>query len=305
MDILNYHHLYYFWIVAREGSITKACASLNLAQPTISAQLSSLEEFLGVQLFTREGRRLVLTDAGKVAQEYAETIFLTGRELIQVLSRSSLEKPSELRVGIIDSVPKSVGYRLIEPALNTDPNLKLICKEGRAEELLAALAIHDLDIVISDAPAPTSVRIQAYNHLLGESEVSVFAEKSRAQKLSENFPQSLENTRIYIPLGSSMLRKDVDQWLERSKIKAITAGEVQDGALLKLFAVARGGVFFAPTVVEHEMRTQYGASIVGKIPEITEKYFAISVERKLKHPAVIAITEAARNSLFQSPKTAP
>ncbi len=305
MEWLNYHHLLYFWVVAKEGSIVKACDQLRLAQPTVSAQIRALEDSLGEKLFSRAGRSLVLTEFGRMVFGYADEIFGLGRELLEVSKGGSPERPLRLVVGISDSLPKSLVHSLLTPALEMKEPVHLICHEDHPERLLAALATMDLDVALTDAPSMPAVRVKTYNHLLGSCGVSLFAAPALARKMRGKFPQSLNGMPFLVPLESSTLRRSLDQWFESTGIRPRLVGEFQDSALAKAFGQAGIGVFAAPTAVEQSVKKNYGVVAVGRIDTVLEHYYAISVERKFKHPAVLAILQSAREELFPTRKPAP
>jgi LysR family transcriptional activator of nhaA len=302
MDRLNYHHLYYFWMVAREGSIAKAGRQLLLAQPTITGQLRTLENTLGEKLFTRSGRGLVLTEMGRVVYRYANEIFSLGSELTDVLKGRPAGRPVRLAVGVSDALPKLIAYRLLEPALALPEPVQIICYEDRPERLLAELSTFGLDVVLTDASLGPTVRVRAFSHLLGACGVSFFGKAPLAAKYRKNFPASLDGAPFLLPLENSTLRRSLEQWFGAHRIHPRVAGEFQDSALLKAFGQAGVGLFAAATVVEKEIRRQYGVAVLGRTESLIERFYAISVERKLKHPAVVAISDAARNRLF--PETA-
>jgi LysR family transcriptional activator of nhaA len=298
MSWLNYHHLLYFWTVAREGTIAKACELLHLTQPTISGQLRSLEKSLGAKLFDRLGRNLVLTETGRVVYRYANEIFSLGRELTDTLKASPTGRPLRLVVGVADVLPKMVSYRLLEPALHLPEAVQLICREDKPERLLAELSVHGLDIVLSDAPVGPSVRVRAFNHLLGECGVSVMGTAELAKPLRRGFPRSLDGAPFLLPTDNTTLRRSLDQWFDTQGIRPAVRAEFEDSALLKVFGQAGIGLFVVPMAVEDEVRKQYGVRLVGRLQEVRERFYAISVERKLKHPAVVAISRAARQKLL-------
>lgn len=298
MRWLNYHHLYYFWHIAKAGSITIACRELRLSQPTLSAQLKTLETYIGEPLFDRDGRTLKLTQLGHLVYRYADEIFALGDELLDIVTGTlTTGKPLELRLGIADQIPKIIAYRLIEPALKDDPSIKIICEEDSVGNLLSLLATQKLDLVLSDSPIPSDIRVKAYNHSLGESTVSVVAHKSLARKLQKNFPQSLDGTPILLPLQNSALRREIDQWCEKIEVRPQIVGEFKDSALVKIFGEAGVGAFLVPTAVETEVCRQYRVYPAGRIKEIRERFYAISIERKVKHPAVVQICQSARGLL--------
>jgi LysR family transcriptional regulator, transcriptional activator of nhaA len=304
MEWLNYHHLLYFWTVAKEGSIARACEKLRLAQPTISGQLRQLEEQLGEKLFNKAGRGLALTEVGQVVYRYADEIFGLGRELQDVLKGRPRGRPQRLLVGISDLLPKLIAYRIIQPALSLPEPVHLVCNEDTPERLLADLAEHRLDIVLSDAPLTSQFRVKAFNHLLGSCGVTVFAAREQAGRYRENFPRSLDGAPFLLPLEGSNARRALDQWFESENVRPRIVGEFKDNALLKTFGQAGVGLFTAPAAIEQEVCELYKAGIVGRTDALTERFYAISVERKLKHPAVIRISEAARDQLF-APGGAP
>lgn len=299
MDWLNYHHLLYFWTVAREGSIARACDKLLLAQPTISGQLRALERSLGDKLFTRSGRGLVLTETGRVVYRYADEIFTLGRELTDTLRGRPTGRPLRLVVGVADVLPKLISYRLLEPALHLPEPVQIICREGKPERLLAELSVHGLDIVLCDAPVSPTVKVRAFHHLLGECGVSVMGTATLARSLRRGFPRSLDGAPFLLPTDNTTLRRSLEQWFGAHGIRPAVRAEFEDSALLKVFGQAGIGLFVVPTVVEDEVSKQYGARLVGRLPEVRERFYAISVERKLKHPAVVAISDSARQQLFK------
>jgi LysR family transcriptional activator of nhaA len=298
VEWLNYHHLLYFWLTAREGSVTAASASLRLAQSTVSMQLRLLEESLGEKLFRREGRRLVLTDVGQTVYRYADEIFAIGRELLDVVKQRPGARPMRFRVGIVDVVPKLIAYHLLEPATKLEPPLRVSCLEGKLEALLGDLGVHRLDLVLSDAPVAPGTSVKAFNHLLGECGVTFFAAPRLAARVRRGFPKSLADAPLLLPAEGTTLRRSIDQWFDARGMRAHVVSEFEDSALLKVFGQAGAGVFPGPAVLATEIRRQYRVSEVGSIREIRERFYAISVERRLKHPAVVAISEAARTDLF-------
>ncbi len=298
MEWLNYHHLLYFWLVAREGGLGPASGQLRLAQSTVSSQIRALEEALGEKLFTRSGRRLVLTERGNVVYRYADEIFSLGRELQDTLRGRPVGRPIRLTVGLADVVPKRVAHRLLEPALRLAQPIHLVCREDKPERLLAELALHELDVVIADAPAPTSVRVKVFNHALGECGIVFFASPALAAERRRRFPRSLDGAPLLLPTENTSLRRSLDQWFDSQGIRPIVAAEFDDSALLKVFGQAGAGIFPVPSVIADEVRRTYRVRLVGVVEEVRERYFAISAERRLKHPAVVAISEEARERLF-------
>ena len=297
---LNYHHLYYFWTVAREGSIARACEKLHLAQPTISGQIKALEQALGEKLFRRSGRGLVLTDVGRTTYAYASEIFALGHELVDALKGGSGERPVRLAVGITDVFPKLIAYRVLEPVFGLSEPVKLVCHEGSAERLLSELAVHRLDLVLSDAPVETSVRVRAHSHLLGECAVSIFGAQRLVSRYSKDFPRSLDGAPFLMPTTDTTLRRSLDEWFYSQEIRPQVVGEFEDSALLRVFGQLGAGLFAAPGAIEWEIRDQYRVSRLAEPLPLRETFYAISVERRIKHPAVAAIVEEARQRLFKS-----
>jgi LysR family transcriptional activator of nhaA len=298
MEWLNYHHLFYFWTVMREGSITAACKKLTLAQSTVSAQLGKLEQSLGGKLFIRQGRSMEATDLGLMVFQYADRIFPLGRELMDQIHNRPVVGPLSLKVGIVDQIPKLMARKLLAPALGLEKKVHLTCHEGKEADLLGELAIHRLDLVLADAPIRSDLSIRAYNHFLGQSGITFFAVDKIAGRVTENFPHSLDKVPMLMPMAMTMLRSALDQWFETLSIQPLIVAEFEDNALLKVFGQAGDGVFVAPTVIESEIKTQYQVEIIGRCPAIKERFYAISVERILKHPAVVAISDIARHSIF-------
>ena len=302
MEWLNYHHLLSFWTVAREGGVSKAAEKLRLAQPTVSAQVKLLEDTLGHALFERRGRRLVLTDVGRTVFRYADEIFGIGGELLDaVRGRAAAGRPIPLTVGVANAVPKLVVHRLLQPALAGDPGYRLVCREDSTDVLLAELATHALDVVLADVPSPPSTRVRVFNHLLGESDVSVFASGALATRLRRRFPRSLNGAALLLPTTQTALRRSLDQWLETEALEPRVVGEFDDSALMSAFGQAGTAAFPAPTAIAREVIRQYRVQLVGRIPAVRERYYAISAERRLKHPGVLAITTAAKTEVFGEP----
>lgn len=298
MEWVNYHHLLYFWVVAREGGLVPAGRVLRLTHPTLSAQIHSLEDQLGEKLFTKVGRKLTLTEMGWVVFRYADEIFALGREMVDTVKGAPSGQPLRLNVGIADVVPKLVVRRLLQPAFNLPAPVRLVCYESSYEKLLADLALHSLDIVISDAPVPPGSSVRAFNHLLGETGTSFFGTRSLVNTYKRGFPGSLHDAPMLLPLESLILRRSLNQWFDRNDIKPRVIAEFEDSALLKVFGADGIGLFVAPTVVEKEVIAQYGVQLLGRTDEVRERFYALSVERRLKNPAVVAISDAARHELF-------
>ncbi len=297
MRHLNYTHLLYFWTVAREGSIARASEVLHLTPQTISGQLKLLEEAVGEPLFNRVGRGLAMTETGQVVNQYADEIFMLGAELTQRVKSKQALIPTTLNVGIVNSIPKLIALRILEPALGLEDPLRVVCREGDLERLLGELAVHRLDLVISDRSIPTGINVKAYNHPLGDSGVSFFAHTSIAAKYQENFPQCLDAAPILLPANESPMRRVLEDWFDNAEINPRVVAEFDDSALLKAFGEAALGVYPAPTAIADEVCSMYHSVELGKVDSVRESYFAISPERKLKHPAVLQITERAREKL--------
>ncbi len=298
MEWLNYHHLLYFWTVVREGGVSKAAAKLRLSQPTVSAQVKMLEGSLGERLLERQGRTLALTEAGRVVYRYADEIFTAGRELQETLKGRSSGRAIQFTVGVANAVPKLIAYRLLRPAIEGPEAVQITCREDHPDQLVAQLAVHALDVVISDTPAPSHVRVKVYNHLLGESGTTFFAAGPLARRIRRRFPRSLNDTPTLLPTVNTALRRGLEQWFEAEDLHPPVAGEFEDSALLKAFGESGRAVFPAPTAIEREVCRHYRVAVVGRAPSVRERYYAISAERRLKHPGVLAITATARTELF-------
>ena len=299
MGWLNYHHLLYFWSVAKHGSVSRACEELHLAQPTISGQIRSLEQSLGEKLFVKSGRQLVLTEVGRIVFRYAEEIFALGREMTTAIKGGDTGRPVKLMVGVADSVPKLLTARLLEAALKLPQPVQLVCWEDKLDRLLAELAIHTLDLVLADMPVPAGVKVQAFNHVMGESTVTLFATKPLARKHSRNLPASLDGAPFLLPSRNATLRRSMDDWFHSQGIRPVIRGEFDDSATLKSFGQAGHGIFPGSTVMEREIKRQYRVEVLGRVPTLKQQFYAITVERKLKHPAVVAIFDAARKKLLE------
>jgi LysR family transcriptional activator of nhaA len=306
LEALNYHHLLYFWVVAREGSLVAAGKVLRLTHPTLSAQVRALEEQLGEPLFDRVGRRLELTDVGRVVFRYADEIFTLGRELVDTVRGRSTGRPERLDVGVVDLVPKVVVRRLLQPALSLPERVRPVFHEDSLDKLLAALSLHTLDIIIADAPVPSGSSVRAFNHLLGETGITFFGTPDLVAAYRRGFPESLDGAPVLLPLEQTPLRRSLNQWFERHGLRPEVVAEFQDSALLKVFGSDGLGIFTAPTVVADEVCRQYRVEILGHAPDVRERFYALSAERRLKKAAVLAITEAARVELFAaSPRPGP
>jgi LysR family transcriptional regulator, transcriptional activator of nhaA len=295
---LNYHHLMYFWLVAREGGLVKAARVLRLSPPTVSGQIHALEESVGHQLFTKQGRRLVLTEVGEVTYRYADEIFSLGQELGDVLARRVLPTAATLRVGLVEVFPKMVVRQLLEPILTATPPARLVCREGNLAELAAGLGAHTYDLVLADVPLPPGSSIRAYNHLLGQCGVTFFATKDEARRRRPGFPESLHDAAMLLPLTTSALRRELETWFELRGIVPRIVAEIEDSALLKAFGASGRGIFCAPSIVAGQIAAMYDVAAIGETTEVEERFYAISAERRIRNPAVAAISEAARERLF-------
>jgi LysR family transcriptional activator of nhaA len=298
MEWLNYHHLLYFWAAAKEGSIARACEELRLAQPTISGQIRALEQSLGEKLFSRSGRRLVLTETGRLVFQYADEIFGLGRELTDVLKGRPQGRPIRFVVGISDLIPKLIAYRILQPAFAMGDRVQLVCYEDEPEELLARLSAHKLDLVLTHSPAHSAVRARVFSHRLGSSGVSLFASASIAVRYRKDFPARLDGAPFLLPMERSALRRDLEHWFHIHGIRPRIVGEFQDNALLNVFGHSGEGIFAASSAIENEVKRYAQVKTLGALESITEDFYAVSAERKIKHPAVAIITETARNTLF-------
>ncbi len=303
MAWLNYHHLLYFWTVARAGTIAAASKELHLSQPTISSQLKTLEDALGERLFQKHGRRLALTDVGRTTYRYADDIFRLGRELQEAVSRGPVGEQVRFAVGVTDVIPKLVAERLLRPAFAALPQLQLECVEGPLPQLLGQLALHELDVVLSDQPSPNDIKVRAFNHALGESGTSFFARGPQAAALRKGFPESLTGTPMLVARTGTDTRMHLDQWFDDKKVKPKIVGEFDDSALMNVFGQRGLGAFTAPTAIEAEVVSQFDVQVVGRTDELMQRFFAISVERRLRHPAVVAIAESARTEVFTESAT--
>lgn len=299
MSSLNYKHLHYFWTVAKAGGVARASEHLHLTPQTVSGQLSLFEDVLGYKLFTRVGRRLELSDAGRVLLSYADEIFTLGEELEGVMRHPMESRMPKFKVGVSDAVPKSIAYRLLEPAVRLPEPPCIVCREGKLAGLLAELAVHRLDLVIADNPIPPTVSIKGFSHLLGESDMTFFATAQLARKHKGAFPHCLEGAPMLLPGEDAAVRPRLMQWFEKLRIHPRIVGEFDDGALIKAFGQVGIGIFAAPSVIAEEVRLQCGVVAIGHTGAVTEQFYAISVERRLSHSAVVAIRSSARQELFR------
>lgn len=294
-NALNYQHLLYFWTVARLGSVAAATKELHLAQPTISGQLKVLERTLGERLFVRRGRHLVLSDVGQLVFRYADEIFTLGRELRETLAGlPAADKPLRFAVGVSDSLPKLSTIRLLHPALEPPGRFQLVFRIGKTEQLLADLAVHALDLVLADVPVPPGLGVRAFAHLLGTSDATVFGTAAMAERWRDGFPRSLDGAPWLLQTPNTALRRSLERWFVETGVRPRVVAEVEDVAILQVLGQEGLGVFAAPTVVEADIRRAYGVVAIGRLATVRERFYAISVERKLRHPGVVAISEGAK-----------
>lgn len=296
--MLNYRQLHYFWVVAKTGSIVRACEQLSLTPQTISGQISLLEQTYGIELFRRVGRQLELTEAGRQTLPYAEQMFQLGGELELMLRAQPNEQQILFRVGVADVVPKSIVYRLIAPTMELTEPLRITCREDKLERLLADLAIQRLDLVISDSPMPSHLDIKGYSQKLGECGISFFATAELAARYGQDFPRSLHGAPLLIPGAETVVRSRLQRWFAEQQIQPQIVGEFDDSALMQAFGQSGSGIFIGPSVIADEVKRQMGVEVIGQTDAVSESFYAISVERKVKHPGIVAITEGARRELF-------
>lgn len=301
MATINFKHLRYFWAVAKSGSIARASARLHVTPQSISGQLSELERTLGAGLFRRVGRGLEVTDIGRRIVSYAEEIFGLENELLAVVRDQGAQNTLPFRIGIADSVPKSLTYHVVAPALNMDEAVRLYCREGRLVSLLADLAVHRLDMVIADRAMPTDLKVRAYNHLLGSSDVTVFGAESLVHTLKGRFPALVEQAPFLLPGEDVAIRPALEQWFEAQRVRPRIVGEFDDSALLKAFGQGGVGLFVAPTAIADYVCRQYGVLALGRIESVVEQLYAITTERRMQHPAAVAVSQAASRELFGIP----
>lgn len=297
VDVLNHHHLFHFWTVVREGGVTRASEKLHVSQPTISGQLRELEEALGEKLLARSGRTVVLTDIGRTVYRYADEMIGLDHELMEAV-KGRATRPAKLAVGVTMVVPKLVAYQMLEPALHLPEPIQLDCVHEKPERLLAELAIFGLDVVLADAPAAPAVKVRAYSHLLGECAVSVFGTESMAAAHRRGFPRSLDGAPFLMPSEDSAVRLSLEEWFEKNGVRPRVVGTFEDSALLDAFGQAGAGLFAMPAAIENDVRRQYRVRLVGRLNSVRQRFYAITVDRKLRNPAVIAISERAR-ALFR------
>jgi len=295
---INFRHLYYFWVVAKEGGITRAAERLGLAVQTISSQLTLLEQSLGKTLFSQQGRRLVLTEGGRVAMNYADQIFLLGEQMQEALNEADSGRV-RLTVGISDSLPKLSAYRMLEVVTQMDRPVRLVCYEDQFEALLADLALHKLDVVLTDREVRASSALKVFSHQLFESEMEVVGTRALAERYhdGDGFPRNLNGAPFLLPARNNALRGKLDEWFVQNQVKPDVVGEFEDNALLNTFGRRGLGLFFAPAALAQDVAEQFGAVRIGKVPSVREQFYVISNDRKIKHPAVEAILAAAQKGL--------
>ena len=299
MDWLNYHHLFYFWMVARTGTVSEAAKQLHLARPTVTAQIRELEKSVGQKLLRQQGRGLVLTDFGQHVFQYAEEIFSIGHELREFVKTGQPGSRKRFRVGMPDVVPKLIAFELLKPALLGPERPRIECYEGDLGELLADLALHRLDLVLSDSPAPATLDVNVYSHKLGECGLSILAVQALAKRYRRRFPHSLNKAPILLPTEHTAVRRSLDRWMEEREVFPEIVAEFEDSALLKVFGQAGQGVFPVPSAIETQVKKQYGVWLVGRIPEVLDTFYAISVEKRVHHEATLSIMQQAKNELFE------
>lgn len=296
---MNYKQLYYFWNVAKHGGVARAAEQLFLTPQTISGQISDLESSLNTKLFNRIGKRLTLTTAGQLAYSHADEIFQIGKELEALLARKQEENDLVFRVGVSDVIPKSVAYQLLAPAITINERIKLICLESKLELLFSDLALHKIDMILSDRPLPSDLGIKGYSHFLGQSPLAFYGSSILAGKLTENFPYSLDGAPILLPGKDSMMRIKIDRWLMKHKLQPHIKGEFDDTALMKAFAQNGFGAFPGPNIIAQEVAAQQNVQTIGVIEDLSCRYYAISAQRQQTHPAVVAISEFAETKLLK------
>lgn len=294
MEWLNYHHLLYFWVVSNEGTVSRAAQVLHVTPATVSIQVRELETSLGVKLFRKSGRGLVLTETGEAVFQYAKDIFALGREMVDMVKGRPVGRPLLFRVGIVEVMPKLVAYKLIEPTFKLQEKMKLVCTEGSMNQLVADLSIHKLDLVLSDSPLDPSLKVRAFSHLLGESAICFMGVKDLADTLKADFPKSLHGAPILLPTTTTNLRRSLDLWFQEKQIVPDIRGEFADSAMMKIAGHAGAGVLVVPEAIQDDVRQMYGVEFIGRADGVRERYYALSVDRKLKHPGVVAISQVKK-----------
>lgn len=298
LQSLNFLHLFYFWRVARDGSIATACQQLDLTQPTISAQIRKLERAIGHRLFDRSGRGLVLTEIGRTVYDYADDMFAIGREMLGALRGLPTSRSSRLQVGVPKCLPKLITYRLLEPVPQILQGVQIVCHEKEPSELVLDLSRHKYDVILSDAPLGSRSGVQGFNHPLGESRVAICGTETLVEKYQANFPESLDGAPLLLPMTSAEMRRSLDRYFDKEGLLPKVVGEFDDSALMKEFGAGGAGMFPIPSAVLPEVRRQYKVELIGYLPGVRVRYFAITAERKLKHPAVVVIAQHAKSGLL-------
>jgi LysR family transcriptional regulator, transcriptional activator of nhaA len=299
VEFLNFHHLRYFWTVAKEGGLTRAAGKLHVSQPTISAQIQALEGVLGEKLFSRAGRNLVLTDTGQHVLSYAEEIFSTGQELLDSVKQRPTSRPLRVRLGVADALPKLVAYRIIEPIFHLPQAVQVSCWETKVSDMLVELAAFRLDLVLADEPASSGVTPNVFNHFLGECGVTFCAVPHLAAKLRRGFPKSLHGAPALLPMSNSGLRRSLEKWFHATGVRPRLVGEIEDPALVNILALHGLGFMTVPTMIMKEVVARFGLRAIGRTDDCRQQFYAITAERKLAHPAVLAITSQDRTALFE------
>jgi LysR family transcriptional activator of nhaA len=299
MKHLDYGQLHTFWTVAKEGGVGKAAAKLFLAQPTVSGQLRALERAVGHPLVVRSGRGIMLSDCGRHVFQYAEEIFSLGREMLDGLRGLPSGRVPRVIVGIADVVPKSLSYRLLAPLLVGGEPIHIVGREGKPDELLADLALHRIDLVVSDSPVPPGAKVRAYSRLIGDSDVTLFAVAALARRYRRRFPQSLNDAPFVLPTENTILRRSLNDWFRALELRPNVVAEFEDSALVKFIGSGGVGVFAAPTSVQKDVCRVFGVQVVGRIEDVRERFYAISADRRLRNPAVIALLEHSQRTLMQ------
>ena len=298
MERINYQHLYYFWAVAKYGSVSAACEILHLAQPTISGQLAVFEQSVGAKLLRKEGRRLTMTETGRAVFHYADEIFAIGREMKHMLKGREAERGLRLTIGISDAIPKLIGYRLMEPVLQLSDPKQVHCVEDKTDRLLTEIGLHSIDMVLCDVPATPAAGARLFNHFLGASNVAVFAAPNLVERYRSDFPRSLNGAPFLLPTTNTALRRSLDQWFNEQKISPAIEAEIEDSALLKTAGAAGVGLFFSSKVVASAIQQQYEAEMIGEAEGVRERFYAITAQRRMKHPLVELILRSAEHGLF-------
>ncbi len=295
MKWINYQHLFYFWNIVHHGSVTEASRILRLAQPTISAQIKTLEEIMGEKLFLRSGRNLKLTEVGHLVFDYAEKIFSLGTELMDVISDGNIQLKKEFKIGISEVIPKTLVFKIIEPVFTNLNNYKVICLEDKTDKLLADLAIGALDLVISDREIPPHIKIKGYSHFLGSSTISLLGSTIHKNKYKKNFPKSLNNAPLLIPSSESILHNEILNWISNNQISPQILANFQDTALMKIAAKNKLGIIPVPKIISKEVCKEYNLEVIGEIKDIKERLYIITLERRLKNPLIVEISNQSLN----------